>query len=147
LGRYQGVFPVKVNQMREVVETLMDAGSQYKLGIEAGSKPELLLALSVHRNYDCLLICNGYKDAEFLRFALMGRKIGKKVVVVAEKLEEIRALIGGSAELGVRPMIGIRIKLAPGAPESGPPPPGTTPSSGSPPRTSWRPSPSWTLRE
>ncbi len=111
-GRYQGVFPVKVNQMREVVETLMDAGSQYKLGIEAGSKPELLLALSVHRNYDCLLICNGYKDAEFLRFALMGRKIGKKVVVVAEKLEEIRALIEVSAELGVRPMIGIRIKLA-----------------------------------
>ncbi|MFA6507772.1 MAG: biosynthetic arginine decarboxylase [Treponemataceae bacterium] len=111
-GRYRGVFPVKVNQMREVVETLMDAGSEYGLGIEAGSKPELLLALSVHRNYECLLICNGYKDDEFLRFALMGRKIGKKVVVVAEKLEEIKSLIEVSKDLGVRPMIGIRIKLA-----------------------------------
>lgn len=111
-GRYRGVFPVKVNQMREVVETLMDAGQGYGLGIEAGSKPELLLALSVHRNYDCLLVCNGYKDVEFLRFALMGRKIGKKVVVVAEKLEEIRSLIEISKELGVKPMIGIRIKPA-----------------------------------
>lgn len=111
-GRYRGVFPVKVNQMREVVETLMDAGAEYGLGIEAGSKPELLLALSVHRDYDRLLICNGYKDAEFLRFALMGRKIGKKVVVVAEKLEEVRSLVEVSRELGVRPLIGIRIKLA-----------------------------------
>lgn len=111
-GSYRGVFPVKVNQMREVVETLMDAGTDFGLGIEAGSKPELLLALSVHRNYDCLLICNGYKDTEFLRFALMGRKIGKKVVVVAEKLEEVRALIEVSRNALVKPMIGIRIKLA-----------------------------------
>ncbi len=111
-SRYRGVYPVKVNQMREVVETLMDAGDEYGLGIEAGSKPELLLALALHKNYECLLICNGYKDAQFLRYALQGRKLGKKVVVVAEKLEEIRALIAVSKELGVRPMIGIRIKLA-----------------------------------
>jgi arginine decarboxylase len=111
-GRYRGVFPVKVNQMREVVETLMDAGEPYGLGIEAGSKPELLLALAVHRGADRLLVCNGYKDDEFLRFALMGRKLGKKVVVVAEKLEEVKALIEVSRELGVRPLIGIRIKLA-----------------------------------
>ncbi|GAB1481505.1 biosynthetic arginine decarboxylase [Treponema sp.] len=109
---YRGVFPVKVNQMREVVETLMDAGEAFGLGIEAGSKPELLLALSIHKNDGRLLICNGYKDDEFLRFALMGCKIGKKVVVVAEKLEEIKALIEVSKELGVRPFIGIRIKLA-----------------------------------
>ncbi len=111
-GSYQGVFPVKVNQMREVVETLMDAGAEYDLGIEAGSKPELLLALSLHRDYDRLLICNGYKDAEFMRFALMGRKIGKKVVVVAEKLEEVKALIDVSKALSVRPLIGIRVRLA-----------------------------------
>jgi len=111
-NRYRGVYPVKVNQMREVVETLMDAGSEYGLGIEAGSKPELLLALSLHRNYEGLLLCNGYKDDEFMRFALMGRKLGKKVVVVAEKLSEIRALIDVSKEMHVRPLIGIRIKLA-----------------------------------
>ena len=111
-GKYRGVFPVKVNQMREVVETLMDAGQEYGLGIEAGSKPELLLALSVHRNNEGLLICNGYKDTEFLRFALMGSKLGKKVVVVAEKIEEVRALIQVATELGVKPLIGIRIKLA-----------------------------------
>ncbi|HCM27305.1 MAG TPA: arginine decarboxylase [Treponema sp.] len=111
-GSYRGVFPVKVNQMREVVETLMDAGEAFGLGIEAGSKPELLLALSIHKNGDRLLVCNGYKDDEFLRFALMGRKLGKKVVVVAEKLEEIKALIEVSRELNVRPLIGIRIKLA-----------------------------------
>ncbi|HON14680.1 MAG TPA: biosynthetic arginine decarboxylase [Treponema sp.] len=111
-GRYQGVYPVKVNQMREVVETLMDAGEPYGLGIEAGSKPELLLALSIHKNDDRLLLCNGYKDDEFIRFALMGCKIGKKVVVVAEKLEEIKGLIDLSKEMGVRPYIGIRIKLA-----------------------------------
>lgn len=111
-GAYRGVFPVKVNQMREVVETLVDAGEPFGLGIEAGSKPELLLALSVHRDGDRLLVCNGYKDDEFLRFALMGRKLGKKVVVVAEKLEEVRALVEVSKELGVRPLVGIRIKLA-----------------------------------
>lgn len=111
-GRYQGVYPVKVNQMREVVETLMDAGEAYSLGIEAGSKPELLLALSIHKNDGRLLLCNGYKDDEFIRFALMGCKIGKKVVVVAEKLEEIKGLIELSKEMGVKPYIGIRIKLA-----------------------------------
>lgn len=111
-GRYQGVYPVKVNQMREVVETLMDAGEPYGLGIEAGSKPELLLALSIHKYDNRLLLCNGYKDDEFIRFALMGCKIGKKVVVVAEKLEEIKGLICLSQEMGVRPLIGIRIKLA-----------------------------------
>jgi len=111
-GIYRGVYPVKVNQMREVVETLMDAGESYELGIEAGSKPELLLCLSLLKNGNRLLLCNGYKDDEFLRFALMGRKIGKKVVVVAEKLEEVRGLIRISRELSVRPLIGIRIKLA-----------------------------------
>lgn len=109
---YRGIYPIKVNQMREVVETLMDAGEEYGLGIEAGSKPELLLVLALHRNYDCPLICNGYKDSEFLRYALLGRKLGKRVIVVAEKLEEVRSLIAVSRELNVRPLIGIRIKLA-----------------------------------
>ncbi|MFQ3546929.1 MAG: biosynthetic arginine decarboxylase [Termitinemataceae bacterium] len=111
-NRYQGVYPVKVNQMREVVETLMDAGEAYDLGIEAGSKPELLLALSVHQNGKRLLLCNGYKDDEFVRYALMGCKIGKKVIVVAEKLEEVKGIIQISQEMNVRPLIGIRIKLA-----------------------------------
>jgi arginine decarboxylase len=111
-NRYRGVFPVKVNQMREVVETLLEAGEEFSLGLEAGSKPELLLALALHTDYESLLICNGYKDEEFLRTAIAGRKLGKKVIVVIEKLEELRSLVAIAAELAVKPCIGVRVKLA-----------------------------------
>lgn len=116
-GKYTGVFPIKVNQMREVVEEIIDAGKPYHYGIEAGSKPELMAALSLHRDYKSLIICNGYKDTQFIRFALNGNRLGKKVIMVAEKLEEIRSIISVAKEMKVTPMIGVRVKL--GAKSSG----------------------------
>lgn len=116
-GKYTGVFPIKVNQMREVVEEIIDAGKPYHYGIEAGSKPELMAALSLHRDYKSLIVCNGYKDNQFIRFALNGNRLGKKVIMVAEKLEEIRSIITVAKEMKVMPMIGVRVKL--GAKSSG----------------------------
>lgn len=109
---YRGVFPIKVNQLREVVEEIMDAGRPFHFGIEAGSKPELLAALAIHRDPESLIICNGYKDALFVQTALLGRKLGKKVIMVVEKLEELHQILAVSKEVGVEPMIGVRVRLA-----------------------------------
>jgi arginine decarboxylase len=109
---YRGVFPIKVNQLREVVEEIMDAGRPYHFGIEAGSKPELLAALAIHRDAESLIICNGYKDAQFVQNALLGRKLGKQVILVVEKLEELHQILAVSKEVGVEPMIGVRVRLA-----------------------------------
>jgi arginine decarboxylase len=109
---YRGVFPIKVNQLREVVEEIMDAGKAYHFGIEAGSKPELLAALAVHTDPESLIICNGYKDALFVQNALLGSKLGKKVILVVEKLEELSLILQVSKEVGVEPMIGVRVRLA-----------------------------------
>ncbi|MCK9589530.1 MAG: biosynthetic arginine decarboxylase [Terrimicrobiaceae bacterium] len=110
-GVYRGVFPIKVNQLREVVEEIMDAGLPWHFGIEAGSKPELLAALSLHSDPDSLVICNGYKDTSFIQNALLGRKLGKKVILVVEKLEELVHVLRVSREMGVDPMIGLRVRL------------------------------------
>jgi arginine decarboxylase len=110
-GVYRGVFPIKVNQLREVVEEIMDAGQPWHFGIEAGSKPELLAALSLHSDPDSLVICNGYKDTSFIENALLGRKLGKKVILVVEKLEELVHVLRVSKEMGVEPMIGLRVRL------------------------------------
>jgi arginine decarboxylase len=108
---FRGVFPIKVNQLREVVEEIMDAGSPYKFGLEVGSKPELFAALAIHRDPECLLICNGYKDPLYIQMALLGRKLGKTIIMVVEKVEELRAIIEVSQQLGVRPIVGVRIRL------------------------------------
>ncbi len=110
-GGYSGVFPLKVNQLREVVEEIMDAGEQFDFGLEAGSKPELLAALSMHTNYDSLIICNGYKDEYFIRHALHGTRLGKKIVLVAEKMGEIRKIIEMASAMEVEPLIGMRVRL------------------------------------
>ncbi|MDX1581994.1 MAG: biosynthetic arginine decarboxylase [Thermoanaerobaculia bacterium] len=110
-GRYRGVFPIKVNQLREVVEEILDAGDPYCFGLEAGSKPELYAALAIHSNPDSLIICNGYKDDGFVRLALLGRKLDKRVILVAEKLSEIRKFIRTAQEMNVEPMIGVRVRL------------------------------------
>ena len=110
-GNYRGVFPIKVNQLREVIEEIVDAGQQYHFGLEAGSKPELVAALAMHKDPESLIICNGYKDPAFIRIALLGRKLGKLVVIVVEKLEELEATIRASKEVGVEPIIGIRVRL------------------------------------
>jgi len=110
-GRYYGVYPVKVNQMREVVEEILDAGAPYHYGLEAGSKGELLLVLGFNVDPEAVTICNGYKDEEFLRLALLGRKLGRKIIVVVEKLSELPNLLRLAEEMGVEPMIGLRSKL------------------------------------
>jgi arginine decarboxylase len=110
-GRYFGVYPIKVNQMREVVEEIVDAGAPYHYGLEAGSKGELLVVLGMNTDPEALTICNGYKDEEFLRLALLGRKLGRKVIVVVEKLSELPHLLRLGEEMGVEPWIGLRSKL------------------------------------
>ena len=108
---YRGVFPIKVNQLREVIEEIVDAGEQFHFGLEAGSKPELVAALAMHKDPESLIICNGYKDRAFIRIALLGRKLGKSVILVVEKLEELEQTIRAAKEVGVEPLIGIRVRL------------------------------------
>jgi len=110
-GAYRGVFPIKVNQLREVVEEILDAGKPYKYGLEVGSKPEMFAGLAIHTDPETLIVCNGYKDTTFIRMAMLGRKLGKKVIVIAEKLSEIRAIIKVATEMGVEPWIGMRVRL------------------------------------
>jgi len=110
-NEYRGVFPIKVNQLREVIEEIVDAGQPFHFGLEAGSKPELVAALAMHQDPESLIICNGYKDPAFIRIALLGHKLGKSVVIVAEKLEELEQIIRTSNEVGVEPCIGIRVRL------------------------------------
>src|SRR5690349_17928445 len=100
-NQYRGVFPIKVNQLREVVEEIVDAGEQFHFGLEAGSKPELVAALAMQKGSETLIICNGYKDPAFIRIALLGRKLGKSVIIVVEKLEELEEIIRASKEVGV----------------------------------------------
>ncbi len=110
-GSYRGVFPIKVNQLREVVEEILDAGKPFNFGLEVGSKPELFAGLAMQSHQGCLIICNGYKDAGFIKMAVLGLKLGKKVIMVVEKLEELRHIISLSKQLGVEPLIGIRARL------------------------------------
>jgi arginine decarboxylase len=110
-NHYRGVFPIKVNQLREVIEEIVEAGEQFHFGLEAGSKPELVAALAMHKDPESLIICNGYKDRSFIRIALLGRKLGKSVIIVVEKLEELEQAIRASKEVGVEPHIGIRVRL------------------------------------
>lgn len=110
-GDYRGVFPIKVNQLREVVDEVVSAGKDFNYGLEAGSKPELMIALAMHDGGQRLIICNGYKDKDYMRLALLGRKLGKKVIIVVEQLSEVDNIIEISKETGVKPMIGFRVKL------------------------------------
>jgi len=110
-GKYRGVFPIKVNQLREVVEEILEAGKPYEFGLEVGSKPELFAGLALQREMGSLIICNGYKDGSFIKMAMLGIKLGKKVIMVVEKLEELRQIISVSKQLGVEPLLGIRARL------------------------------------
>jgi arginine decarboxylase len=110
-GNYRGVFPIKVNQLREVVEEILDAGRGYHFGVEVGSKPEVFAGLAVHNDPESLIICNGYKDASYIRQALLGRKLGKKIILVAEKISEVLLITRIAAEMNVEPYIGMRVRL------------------------------------
>ncbi|HEY6004353.1 MAG TPA: arginine decarboxylase, partial [Anaeromyxobacter sp.] len=111
-ARYFGVYPIKVNQMREVVEEILDAGAPYHYGLEAGSKGELLVVLGMNTDPEALTICNGYKDEEFMRLALMGQKLGHTVMIVLEQLNELEVLLKVADEMGIQPTAGVRVKLA-----------------------------------
>ncbi len=110
-GEYKGVFPIKVNHLREVVEEIMDAGECYNFGLEAGSKAELLIALALHENNNSMIICNGYKDEEYIRLAFLGKKLGKEIYLVIEQQSELSTILKISKEFDTKPLLGIRIKL------------------------------------
>ena len=111
-GRYQGVFPVKCNQQRHVVEELVSCGKRWHFGLEAGSKAELLIALSLIDDPEALLICNGYKDRRYIETAILARRLGRRPVVVIEQGDEVPRIIEASRDLGAAPLIGIRARLA-----------------------------------
>ena len=110
-GSYRGVFPIKVNQLREVVEEILIAGEPHQTGLEVGSKPELFAALALQEQLGSLIICNGYKDEAYIRMALLGQKLGKTVVLVVEKMEELDPIVAVSRSMGVKPILGVRVKL------------------------------------
>src|SRR5829696_2340146 len=110
-GEYTTVFPIKVNQQRHVVEEIVEFGKTSGVGLECGSKPELQAVLALAEHTDHLIVCNGYKDEEFMRLALMGQKLGHKVFIVIEQLSEVDVLLQVADELDVNPTAGVRIKL------------------------------------
>jgi arginine decarboxylase len=110
-GRYICVYPIKVNQQRQVVEEVLAFGREYGFGLEAGSKPELLAVVAQAYN-DTPIICNGFKDAEFIEMAMLGQKIGRQVIPVVEKYTELDLILKYAEKVGVRPQIGMRVKLA-----------------------------------
>lgn len=110
-GRYTAVYPIKVNQQRTVVEHILAHGKE-RVGLEAGSKPELLVVLAHSNQKSGVIVCNGYKDREYIRLALIGRKLGHRVYIVVEKLSELDLVLEESANLGIKPLLGIRIRLS-----------------------------------
>ncbi len=111
-GGYTTVYPIKVNQQRHVVEEIVEFGKAHRVGLECGSKPELQAILGLAENTDHMIICNGYKDEEFMRLALTGQKLGHQVFIVIEQLSEIDVLLQVADEMGVVPNAGVRIKLS-----------------------------------
>ncbi|HVX63868.1 MAG TPA: biosynthetic arginine decarboxylase [Pirellulales bacterium] len=110
-GQYCCVYPIKVNQQRQVVEEVLEFGRPFNFGLEAGSKPELLAVMSLASN-DTPIICNGFKDAEFIEMAMLAHKIGRRIIPVVEKYTELGLLLEYAQKIGVRPNIGMRVKLA-----------------------------------
>ncbi|GAA6179463.1 biosynthetic arginine decarboxylase [Shimia sp. NS0008-38b] len=108
---YRGVFPIKVNQQAQVVDRIVDFGRQYDFGLEAGSKPELVIALAHKLSKDALIVCNGVKDAEFVRLAILSLRLGFNTVIVLESPKEAEIVIEVAQELGIDPLLGVRVKL------------------------------------
>lgn len=110
-GCYRGVFPIKCNQQRHLVEDLVKFGERYQFGLEAGSKPELMIALATLQTPDALLVCNGYKDRAYLETAMLGQKLGHHPIIVLEQLDELPLVIEVSQQLNIQPLLGVRAKL------------------------------------
>ncbi len=111
-GTYQGVFPTKCNQQRHIIEDLVRFGRSYQFGLEAGTKPELMIALASLNTPGALIICNGYKDASYIETAMLGQRLGQKTIIVLEQLEEVDMAIAAAKRLGIQPVLGVRAKLA-----------------------------------
>lgn len=111
-GVYRGVFPVKCNQQRHLIQNLVRFGQPYQFGLEAGSKPELMIALASLTTAGALLICNGYKDREYIETAMLGQRLGQTVIIVLEQIEEVGLVIETSRRLGIKPVLGVRAKLS-----------------------------------
>src|SRR5262245_33468571 len=111
-GRFRGVYPIKVNQQRPVVEEIVAFGAEFGIGLEAGSKPELLIALALLDTPDALIICNGYKDRAYIETALLAQRLGRRPVIVIDRFHELDLVIKAAAELGIRPHIGVRARLS-----------------------------------
>lgn len=111
-GQYSCVYPIKVNQQRHVVEEILDFGSVYNFGLEAGSKPELLAVLAITNGKNVPIVCNGFKDDEFIETVILAQKIGKNIIPVVEKFTELELIVKYSERLQVKPQIGVRVKLA-----------------------------------
>jgi len=111
-GNYACVYPIKVNQQKQVVEEILDFGKPYNFGLEAGSKPELLAVLALTNGGDTPIICNGFKDEEFIHMTMLARKLGKNIITVVEKFTELELIVKQAEITGVRPVIGVRAKLA-----------------------------------
>ena len=111
-GRFRGVYPIKVNQQRHVVEEIISFGAEAGIGLEAGSKPELLVALALLDTRDALIICNGYKDRAYVETALLAQRLGRTPVIVIDRFREIDLIVKTASELGIRPHVGIRARLS-----------------------------------
>ncbi len=111
-GLFRPVYPIKVNQHRHIVEDIVTIGGEYHHGLEAGSKPELLIAIANHKDPDAIIVCNGFKDREYVDTALMGQRLGHKVFLVVEKLNELDLILERAKALKVEPYLGIRMKLS-----------------------------------
>ncbi len=140
-GTYQCVYPIKVNQQRQVVEEVVHFGEAYNYGLEAGSKPELLAVVAL-ASEGAPIICNGFKDEEFMEMALLAQKIGRQVFIVIEKYTELDLVLRVAAKVGVRPMLGVRVKVATLGSGAGRVPAGIAPNSVLPPAKRSAPSPS-----
>ncbi len=111
-GCYRGVYPIKVNQQRQIVEEIVSYGSRYHYGLEAGSKPELIAAMAQMRDGEAFLMCNGYKDDEFIDLALMGQRMGLNIHLILEMPNELPAILARAKALGIEPNLGVRVRLA-----------------------------------
>jgi arginine decarboxylase len=111
-GRYRGVYPVKVNPAHRLVEEVIEQGRPYEFGLEVGSKPELLIALAGMRDPGSIVICNGYKDATYIETALIAQRFDRHVIIVLERIGELKLVLEASRRLGIKPTIGVRAKLA-----------------------------------
>src|SRR5262245_49755571 len=111
-GSYRGVYPIKVNQQRHVVEELIEYGRPFNLGLEAGSKPALLVALALQENPEALILCNGYKDRAYIETAVLAQKLGRRVIIVMDRMREVDDIVTAAQDLEIRPVIGMRARLA-----------------------------------